>query len=118
MQFEKDTKEKSKRGGARANAGRKPGSRNKLDTATTQTVLELLYDKTGQVYEELLLEDFLRARQSNDALAHKYHHLLASKLMPDLNRVEISNSTDEVDAKALAFQEALAKLTALTESTK
>ena len=118
MSFEKDTKEKSKRGGARENAGRKPGSRNKISKATTETVLELLYDKTGQVYEELLLEDFLKARQSNDALAHKYHHLLASKLMPDLNRIQVDEGSDAIEAKKLAFAEALGKLTGIKSDTK
>jgi hypothetical protein len=111
-------KQKSNRGGHRPGAGRPPGSKNKINTATTETVLEMLYDKTGRVYEDLLLEDFLKARATNDALAHKYHHLLASKLMPDLNRIEINESEDSVAAKALAFQEALRKLADLDQSTK
>lgn len=116
--FEKDIKPKSNRGGARAGAGRPAGSKNKINTATTETVLEMLYDKTGRVYEDLLLEDFLKARQTNDGLAHKYHSLLASKLMPDLNRIEVTESQDAVTAKAAAFQEALAKLVSLDQSTK
>jgi hypothetical protein len=115
---EKDIKPKSNRGGVRPGAGRPSGSKNKINTATTETVLEMLYDKTGRVYEDLLLEDFLKARQTNDGLAHKYHSLLANKLMPDLNRVEISETDDAVAAKALAFQEALAKLVSLDQSTK
>lgn len=111
-------KPKSNRGGHRPGAGRPPGSKNKINTATTETVLEMLYDKTGRVYEDLLLEDFLKARATNDALAHKYHHLLASKLMPDLNRVEINDSEDTVAAKAQAFKEALAKLVSSTKDAK
>jgi len=111
-------KPKSNRGGHRPGAGRPLGSKNKINTATTETVLEMLYDKTGRVYEDLLLEDFLKARQTNDGLAHKYHSLLANKLMPDLNRIEVTDTEDGVAAKALAFQEALAKLVDLNESTK
>ena len=81
-----------------------------MNKATVQTVLDLLYNKTGQVYEDLLLEDFLAARTSNPGLAMKYHTLLANKLMPDLNSVEIINTEEEVDARSQAFAEALAAL--------
>ena len=110
MMSEKDTEKKSKRGGARPNSGRPMGSKNKVNKATVQTVLDLLYNKTGQVYEDLLLEDFLAARTSNPGLAMKYHTLLANKLMPDLNSVEIINTEEEVDARSQAFAEALAAL--------
>lgn len=107
---EKDNKTKSNRGGARANAGRPAGSKNKISLATSQTVVEMLYNKTGQIYEEILIEDFLKARQTNDALAHKYHALLANKLMPDLQSIELTNSADEIEAKKQAFTEALAAM--------
>lgn len=107
---EKDIKDKSKRGGAREGAGRPAGSKNKISLATSQTVVEMLYNKTGQVYEELLVEDFLKARSTNDALAHKYHALLASKLMPDLQSVEITSSEDAIEHRAQVFAEALASL--------
>jgi len=107
---EKDNKTKSNRGGAREGAGRPAGSKNKVSKATVQTVLDLLYDKTGQVYEDLLLEDFLAARTTNPGLAMKYHTLLANKLMPDLNSIEIINTEEEIDAKSQAFAQALAAL--------
>ncbi len=107
---EKSIKTKSNRGGARAGAGRPAGSKNKISTATTETVLDLLYDKTGRVYEDLLLEDFLRARSTNDSLAHKYHSLLANKLMPDLNRIELTQDEDQLIAKQQAFAAALAAI--------
>lgn len=107
---EKPIKEKSKRGGRREGSGRPAGSKNKINKATITTVLEKLYDRTGQVYEDLLLEDFLAARKSNDALAHKYHTLLAGKLMPDLNAVEVQDNTEAVEAKQAAFAAALATL--------
>lgn len=114
---EKDTKRYSvkspSRGGARPNAGRKPGSKNKVDRATIQTVIDKLYDRTGQCYEDLLLEDFLRARTTNEALAHKYHSLLANKLMPDLNSVELTDSEDTITAKQRAFAEAIAQIAGL-----
>lgn len=115
---EKDNKPKSKRGGAREGAGRPAGSKNKVNRATVQTVLDLLYDKTGHVYEDLLLEDFLAARNSNPNLAMKYHTLLSNKLMPDLNSVEVTSTEEDVDVKAQAFAEALAALSQTNRDKK
>lgn len=115
---EKDinSKPKSNRGGARPGSGRKPGSRNKINRATVETVLEKLYDRTGRVYEDLLLEDFLKARDSNDALAHKYHALLANKFMPDLHGVEVTSNEDDIAAKQAAFAEAIAQIAGIKKN--
>lgn len=118
MEIEKDTREKSNRGGAREGAGRPPGSKNKVNKATIQTVIDKLYDRTGQCYEDLLLEDFLRARVSNEALAHKYHSLLANKLMPDLNSIEVDATDDLISAKAEIFAAAVAQLNGLDKNTQ
>jgi hypothetical protein len=115
---EKDITKKSNLGGAREGAGRPKGSKNKISLATSQTVVEMLYDRTGQCYEEILIEDFLKARQTNDALAHKYHALLANKLMPDLQSVEITNPEDAIETRALVFAEALAALSAKSQELK
>lgn len=115
--FEKDTKQKSNRGGRRENSGRKPGSKNKISKATAQTVIEMLYDKSGKVYEELLIEDFLNSRLNNDTtLTHKYHMLLSGKIMPTLNEVEIVESDDVVESKKTAFVEALAALSKINNN--
>lgn len=100
-------------GGARPGAGRPAGSKSKLNLAKAQTLVDLLYDRTGKVYEEILLEDFLNARENDRNLTHKYHALLANKLMPDLNQIEISNTTEDIDAKQKAFSEALEALSKL-----
>ena len=110
---DKAIKEKSNRGGAREGAGRPAGAKNKINKATIQTVIDKLYDRTGQCYEDLLLEDFLKARNSNDALAHKYHALLANKLMPDLNSVEVTDNEDAIESKKQAFVDALSAMTGL-----
>lgn len=115
---EKSIKAKSNRGGARPGAGRPIGSKNKISTATTETVLDMLYHKTGRVYEDLLLEDFLKARATNDSLAHKYHSLLANKLMPDLNRIELTQDEDTVTAKRATFAAALAAIAGLNDHAK
>ena len=115
---EKSIKSESNWGGRREGAGRPAGSKNKVNKATIQTVIDKLYDRTGQCYEDLLLEDFLQARKDNAALAHKYHSLLANKLMPDLSAVEIDNTEDALTAKLQVFLEVLAKLNEKTPDNK
>lgn len=98
------------KGGYRAGAGRPKGSK---DNVTIKHLLENIYNQTsGRDYEELLVEDFLQARNQNDKqTVIKYHNLILSKVMNTLTKIEINESADQVEAKKLAFAEALAKLT-------
>jgi hypothetical protein len=98
------------KGGYRPNAGRPKGSK---DNVTIKHLLENIYNQTsGRDYEELLVEDFLQARNQNDKqTVIKYHNLILSKVMNTLTKIEINESADQVEAKKLAFAEALAKLT-------
>jgi len=107
----------SSRGGYRPGAGRKPGSK---DNVTIKHLLAVLDQKSGgQSYEELLVEDFLSARLANDtALMLKYHNLLGNKLFATLNSIEVADSADAVEAKKLAFAEALGKLTGISTDAK
>jgi hypothetical protein len=100
-------------GGARKGAGRKPGSRDQI---TIKSLLETLDQKTGgRNYEELLVEDFLQARNNNDTqLMLKYHNLILNKVMNSLARIEVTDSKDAIAAKQAAFAEALAKLTGVS----
>ena len=107
----------STRGGAREGAGRPAGGKNKINKATIQTVLDKLYDRTGYCYEDLLIDDFLKARENNDALAHKYHMILANKLMPDLASIEVSDTESQVEEKRQAFADALSQLARVSGST-
>lgn len=114
---EKDIKAKSNRGGFREGAGRPAGSKNKISKASAQTVVDILYDKTGQIYEELLVEDFLASRFNGDAqLSHKYHTLLASKLMPTLNDLVVEHTGDDLDQKRTAFLEALSHVNLINKA--
>jgi len=103
-------KKKNGHGGARKGAGRKPGSR---DQVTIRGLLETLDKKTGgQDYEELLIEDFLEARNRGDTqLTMKYHNLILNKVMSSLAKIEVSDSQDTIEAKQRAFADALARLT-------
>lgn len=107
-------KKTGQHGGARKGAGRKPGSRDQI---TIKSLLEALDRKTGgRDYEELLIEDFLDARNNNDTqLMLKYHNLILNKVMNSLARIEVTDSKDAVEAKQRAFAEALARLTGVSQ---
>ena len=100
---------RSNRGGARPGAGRPKGSR---DRVTVQGLLETLHNKTGgQTYEELLLDDFLAARLADDKmLTLKYHNLIMNKLVSDKVSIDVNESEDILQARKLAFDQAVASL--------
>jgi hypothetical protein len=105
---------KSGHGGARPGAGRKKGSKTAL---TIENLLDTLEIKSGgQSYEALLVDDFLQARLHGDThLMLKYHNLILNKVMNNLAKIEVTDSKDAIEAKQLAFAEALAKLTGITK---
>jgi hypothetical protein len=104
----------SSRGGARKGAGRPPGARNRI---TVQDLLTAIDTHTGTGYEELLIQDFITARQGNDNhLIHKYHTLIAGKILSTLATVEVADTRDAVTAKQAAFAEAIAQITQKTQS--
>ena len=110
--MEKNTKTAKKangHGGARKGAGRPPGSKSEV---TIKGLLESL-DKhaPGTEYEDLLIQDFLTARNDGDSnLTLKYHNLILNKVMSSLAKVEVTDSKDIIEAKQAAFADALAKL--------
>lgn len=105
-------------GGYRPGCGRKLGSK---DAITISGLLDQVFTQAqGKDYEELLIEDFMKARLNNDsATIIKYHNLILSKVMNSLAKVEVTDSTDAIAAKQLAFADALSKLTGIkTGDTK
>jgi hypothetical protein len=104
-----EEKKKSKRGGFREGAGRPKGSKDQI---TIYGLLSAIESKAkGKNYEQLLVEDFLQARDSgNEALTIKYHNLILNKVMNSLAKIEVTDSEETVQAKQAAFAEALAKL--------
>lgn len=99
-----------KHGGARKGAGR---PKTAPDSITVKGLLEMVHKKgNGKNYEEILIEDFMRARDDNDkGLVVKYHNLILNKVMNSLAKIEVTDSQDHIEQKQLAFAEALAKLT-------
>ena len=106
------TTAKKPKGGARPGAGRKKDGRNQLSVGGLLEMLEI--KAGGKPYEELLVNDFLLARQNNDSqLIIKYHNLILNKVMTNMAKIEVTDSSDTIEAKKVAFAEALAKLIGL-----
>jgi hypothetical protein len=105
---------KGTRGGYRAGCGRKKGSR---DQVSIRSLLGALDAQTGgRDYEELLVEDFLNARNEGDkATTLKYHNLILNKVMNTLAKIEVTDSAEAVAAKQIAFTQALANLTGINQ---
>jgi hypothetical protein len=110
--IETTEKKKGKNGGARPGAGRPKGSKSHI---TIEGLLAQVQTQTkGQDYEALLIQDFLEARDGhNKELLLKYHNLILNKVMNSLAKIEVTDSADAVEAKKLAFADALAKLAGL-----
>lgn len=101
------------RGGARPGAGRR---RNTKNVITVNSLLKQLAEKTDKDYEELLVEDFLKAREGKDNnLTMKYHTLILSRVMNNLSRVEIVDNGENIEQKEKAFSEALKRLISTKE---
>jgi len=114
----KDKKAKTTgHGGNRKGAGRPKGSR---DQVSIKALLDTLDRQTGgRDYEELLVEDFLQARNEGDKQTTlKYHNLILNKVMNSLAKIEVTDSKDAIEQKQAAFAEALAKLTGIAPDAK
>ena len=98
------------RGGAKPGAGRPKGSTEQVTIGGLLATLKA--QSNGKNYEDLLVEDFLKARTNGDSqLTVKYHNLILNKVMNTIAKIEVTDSQDQIEAKKLAFAEALAKLT-------
>jgi len=114
MEKTEDIAKKKGRGGYRPGAGRPKGAKNLI---TVGGLLDQVYQQSkGQDYEALLIQDFMEARDShNKELLLKYHNLILNKVMNSLAKIEVTDSEDAIEAKKVAFAEALAKLTGINE---
>jgi len=103
-------------GGARPGAGRPKGSTDKL---TAKLLLETCQQVIGKPFEVSLLEGYRDAILNDDRRNRAtYEKMLLDKVSSTLIEADIVESEDAVTAKAIAFQEALAKLVSLDQSTK
>jgi hypothetical protein len=110
--IEQPIKKKDGRGGARANSGRKKGSTEQI--SVVQLLATLRAKSNGKGYDDMLVEDFLKARTMGDNnITIKYHNLILNKVMSTLNRVEVTDTQESIEAKQQAFAEAFANLTGI-----
>lgn len=107
---------KSNHGGARPGAGRKKGSGNKVRLEDLMLDVELA---ANMPYTKRVAINYVSAINREDwARVENYDRAFLNKLVADKAEVEVTDSTEAVDAKQTAFKEALAKLASLTDSTK
>ena len=96
-------------GGAQPGSGA-AGSKKMITVANILAALRLVDD--GRPYEEILVVDFQTARMSgNQELVFKYHQLIMSKLVANISKIEVTDTSETIKAKQMAFVEAFTKLT-------
>ena len=100
----------SSRGGARPGAGRKLGSSNKLKL---EDLLQDIEKHTNMTYSQRVATNYLEAIQRGDhAGVRDYDKILLGKLVADKQELEVTNTSDAVEAKREAFADAVAALSA------
>jgi hypothetical protein len=74
---------------------------------------------TGRTYAEQVAINYATAIGRSDwSGVRDYDKVLLGKMVADKSEVEVTESADLVSAKHTAFQEALAKLAALSDKAK
>jgi hypothetical protein len=99
----------STRGGARPGAGRPKGSGHKIRLEDLMDQIEL---QAGMPYAERLAANYAGAIDRADwGKVSEYDRAFLNKIVADRNEIEVTDSTDSVEARRLAFAEALRDLT-------
>jgi hypothetical protein len=94
---------KSSRGGARANAGRRPGSTNKL---SGEAILAAVSATLGVPYAEQLSQNYLKCIAENDkAMVAKYDQMFLNKVVADKTEVDLTTAGQAI-IPTLVFQPA------------
>ena len=107
---------RSRRGGARPGAGRKPGTTNKISGATILTSVE---HYTGERFEDLLAQGYAEAIDNRDTMVRlAYEKMFLSKVVADKIEMDISESEASMAAKQAAFQAALLRIAGNTIDAK
>ena len=104
------------RGGAREGAGRPKGSGNKIKIEDLLTDIETA---TNMPYTQRIALNYVEAIDRQDwTRVENYDKAFLNKIVADKQSVEVVESEDTIEAKKIAFAEALAKLTGSKEDTK
>ena len=102
-------------GGARAGAGRRKGT---TDRVTIAGLLEAVQNRAnGKSYMDIIAEDFIKARENGDThLTMKYHNLILNKVAATLTNIEVTDSSETVNNKEAAFLKAIDLIQAAKQS--
>jgi hypothetical protein len=104
------------RGGARPNAGRKPGSSTKITVESLMAEIEL---QAGRTYSEVLAHNYVGAISRNDWNGVRdYDKAFMNKLIAEKVEIDVNSTEDVVATKQAAFTAALAKLNEIASNTK
>ena len=104
------------RGGARPGAGRPKGSTTKV---TLEDLVGHIEHHVGRSFAEQVAISYASAiNRADHAGVRDYEKILLAKMVSDKTEVAVTESEDLVLAKQTAFQEALAKLAALSDKAK
>jgi hypothetical protein len=108
--------QQKKHGGARPGAGRPKGTGNKVRLEDLMLDVELA---ANMPYTKRVAINYVHAINREDwARVENYDRAFLNKLVADRSEVEVVTNEDQVTAKQTAFQEALAKLASLNQTTK
>jgi len=104
------------RGGRRPGAGRPKGSTAMI---TGLTLIQAIEQQSNRPFEQLLAEGYSRAiAENNNKLRLEYERMILAKVVSDRTTVEVTENEDLVEAKKIAFAEAVAALTKTTTQDK
>ena len=104
------------RGGARPGAGRPKGSTSKL---TLEDLVGHIEHHVGRSFAEQVAISYAGAiLRADHAGVRDYEKILLAKMVSDKTEVEVVENGSVAEAKQTAFQEALAKLAALSDKAK
>ena len=97
-----------KRGGARVGAGRPKGSGNKI---TAQDLIDAAQLVVGKPFVISLMEGYAKSiDENNNKVRVMYERMVLDKIVADRQQVEVVENDDALEAKRLAFAEALAQI--------
>ena len=111
-----NTRMKSAHGGARSGAGRPKGSGNKVRLEDLMLDVELA---ANMPYTKRVAINYVHAINREDwARVENYDRAFLNKLVADKSEIEVSDTADTVANRAQVFQDALAKLAQIADTTK
>ena len=85
------------RGGERKGAGRPVGSQQKI---TGASILKAVFDKTGDTFENHLVDGYLEAIENNDkSLRFQYEKVILSKVVADKQDDNEKRTAEEVNTR-------------------